>query len=461
MATTNPKARAARVHSIPRTHEGAPAKVISPLETLRRSVLACLLWEDQFYEDGVSIAERIANLVAEVPRFEACTLAVEARRDQYLRHVPLWILRAVAKLGYSNLSMHLCEVIRRPDDITEFLAMYWQDGDEPLAKQVKKGLSKAFKKFDEYQLAKWNRTDRKVTLKGALKMLHPKPDNQEQADLWKRLLEETLKTPDTWETNLSDGADKKETFTRLINDHKLGGLAMLRNLRNMEQAGVDPDIVKKGLQENPFKWVLPFRFYVAAKHAPKYELCIEEAMLRILSQQMRLMGKTVIIVDVSGSMYGANVSEKSELDRAEAASALAAIIWELCEDPVIYATAGNDHTRIHLTKEVPARRGFALSDAIYGLSEPLGGGGIFLTPVCRFIADRENHVTRTIVISDEQDCALGGEDSPNHANPPGERAYMINVGSYKNGIAYKGKWTNITGWSENVIRYIQEVERLV
>ena len=30
---------------------------------LRRSVLACLLWEDQFYEDGVEIAGRIQSLV--------------------------------------------------------------------------------------------------------------------------------------------------------------------------------------------------------------------------------------------------------------------------------------------------------------------------------------------------------------------------------------------------------------
>ena len=174
--------------------------------------------------------------------------------------------------------------------------------------------------------------------------------------------------------------------------------------------------------------------------------------------QVTLYGKTVVVVDVSGSMYGSKLSEKSELDRAKAASALGAIMRELCEDPVIYATAGNDHTRIHQTKEIPGRHGFALSDAIFAQCEPLGGGGIFLTPVCRFISSREKDVARTVVISDEQDCALAGEDSPNHADPPGSRAYMINVGSYDRGIAYKGKWTNITGWSESVVKYILESE---
>jgi len=46
-----------------RTHEGAPARNISTELQLRRSVLACLLWEDQFYEDGVEIAGRIQSLV--------------------------------------------------------------------------------------------------------------------------------------------------------------------------------------------------------------------------------------------------------------------------------------------------------------------------------------------------------------------------------------------------------------
>jgi hypothetical protein len=44
-----------------RTYEGAPARLISAEMQLRRSVLACLLWETRFYEDGVEIAFRIAD----------------------------------------------------------------------------------------------------------------------------------------------------------------------------------------------------------------------------------------------------------------------------------------------------------------------------------------------------------------------------------------------------------------
>ena len=64
----------------PRTHEGAPAKNISAEQQLRRSVLACMLWEDQFYEDGVLITGRIRELVAKVAPEKVAELAVEARR---------------------------------------------------------------------------------------------------------------------------------------------------------------------------------------------------------------------------------------------------------------------------------------------------------------------------------------------------------------------------------------------
>jgi hypothetical protein len=59
MATLN---KLARVH----THEGAPPARVSPVDQLERSVMSCLLWEDEFYEDGKSIAARICELVRQV-----------------------------------------------------------------------------------------------------------------------------------------------------------------------------------------------------------------------------------------------------------------------------------------------------------------------------------------------------------------------------------------------------------
>src|SRR5579862_3940520 len=81
-----------------RTHEGASARRIGPEQRLRRSVLACLLWEDQFYEDGVAIAGRIRELVSKVAAEKVAALAVQAREKMKLRHVPLLLAREMARL---------------------------------------------------------------------------------------------------------------------------------------------------------------------------------------------------------------------------------------------------------------------------------------------------------------------------------------------------------------------------
>src|SRR5258708_4785327 len=131
----------------PRTHEGGPARHISPEMQLRRSVLACLLWESQFYEDGVEIAGRIAELVPKV-----------AAEQMKLRHAPLLLVREMArhKTHRGPVSETLARVIQRADELAEFVAIYWKDGRVPLSGQVKKGLAAAFPKFDEYQLAKYD-----------------------------------------------------------------------------------------------------------------------------------------------------------------------------------------------------------------------------------------------------------------------------------------------------------------
>ena len=81
----------------PRTHEGAPAAVLTAEQALRRSVLSCMLWENEFYEDGVQIAGRIRELVPRVAAEKVAALAVEARERMKLRHAPLLLVREMAR----------------------------------------------------------------------------------------------------------------------------------------------------------------------------------------------------------------------------------------------------------------------------------------------------------------------------------------------------------------------------
>src|SRR5258705_7675975 len=157
------------------THEGAVAQDVNPRLELRRTVLTCLLWEDTFYEKGSKIAERIADLVTKNKAEDVAALAREARDKMQLRHVPLFLARELARrTGAGTLVAETLErVTQRADELGEFVALYWTPRKQPLSAGVKRGLAKAFTKFDAYQLAKYNRGGGRKTSRRALS--HPRP----------------------------------------------------------------------------------------------------------------------------------------------------------------------------------------------------------------------------------------------------------------------------------------------
>ena len=422
------------------THQGGVAANLDKQQELRRSVLACMLWEDTFYEKGEKIADRIERLATEVSPMFVANLAVEARTQMNLRHVPLLLLCAMAKTssGTNLLSSTIEKVIQRPDELTELLAIYWRNGKTPISKQMKLGLALAFRKFNEYQLAKYNR-DGPIKLRDVLFLCHAKPVNEEQGFLWQKLINGTLETPDTWETNLSAGADKKETFERLLREDKLGYLALLRNLRNMEQSGVDRSLVNNALMRfDRAGRILPFRYIAAYRHSATYRGAITAAFDNAVQNQPRMKGKTAILVDLSGSMHGVPVSKRSDMDRMDAAIALA--LAANCDEKVIYTFA--DSCR-------KWTGGQMLSDCD-GIRKS-NGGGTDITKAVRHVNEREQY-DRVIVITDEQ------SNSRVPVPLPKTRGYMINVGSYNPSVAY-GDWVSLTGFSENIFSYISELEK--
>ncbi|HTX42495.1 MAG TPA: TROVE domain-containing protein [Acidobacteriaceae bacterium] len=424
-------------HLAPRTHEGAPAKRITDEQALRRSVLACLLWENQFYEDGVEIAGRIRELVPKVEAAKVAALAVEAREAMKLRHAPLYLVREMARHATHRglVSETLARVIQRADELAEFVAIYWADGRAPLSGQVKKGLAAAFPKFDEYALAKYDRAGA-VRLRDVLFLCHARPRDAAQAAVWKRLIDGQLATPDTWEVALSAGGDKRSSWERLLTERRLGALALLRNLRNMKDAGVSEDLVLGGLAAMKTDRVLPFRFLAAARYAPQWEEALEQAMFRSVESREKLPGRTVLLVDVSGSMTAA-LSGRSEMLRTDAAYGLAVLLREIADEVSLYTFSDT-------LKRVPARRGFALRDAL-DQSQPHSG-----TQLGAALEKIDERYDRLIVITDEQ--------SHDRVPAPKGRGYVVNVASYRNGVGY-GPWTHIDGWSESVVEYIRELER--
>jgi 60 kDa SS-A/Ro ribonucleoprotein len=441
------------------TGGGGLAMRITPYKELRRMTLAALLFEDVAYESGSSQAKRIAELITECAPTQVASLAIECRNSMYLRHMPLFLVRELARTKGNGplVASTLDAVIQRPDELTEYLAIYFRDNpDQPLSKGSKVGLDRAFRKFTAYDLGKYDQ-DKAFKLRDVLRLVHAKPSSFDQGLLWGQVIKREVPTPDTWEVALSAGVDKKTTWERLLREKKLGGLAFLRNLRNMLEVDVDLDLIRERFK-GPFKKVLPFRFVSAATHALRLEAEIEAAMLRAAGDLPKLKGHTVFVVDVSGSM-SSKVSLKSEMTRLGAAGALAVLAREQCESTDIYLTAGNDSTRIHKTGLARARHGMALVDEITKGRHDLGGGGIFLVDCLDWVWDDLHHKApdRLIVLTDEQDCS-GRGFKPEDAHPFGRFNYLINVSVNKNGIGYGSKWTHVDGWSERVLDFILEDE---
>lgn len=430
--------------------EGLMAAKQTPEALLRRAVMTCLLWDDIFYSTGEDVAENIKKLIPQVSPEKVYDIAIEAKLVQKLRHAPLFIAVCMSETGgeYRKLvSKLLPQIINRADELAEMLALYWKDGKKPIGKQVKVGLANSFLKFNEYSLAKYNR-DNKIKLRDVMFMVHPKPITREQEVLFKKLADDELAIPDTWEVALSSGANKKETWERLITENKLGGLAFLRNLRNMEEAMVDRGIIKMGFEKINPRWLLPINYLKAASAAPRWMSEIENLMFKGYASQEKLPGKTILVVDVSGSMNMYN--------RINIASAMTMMAREVCEEVVIYATAGNDFRRIHETELVAPVRGFALPVAIMEKVVKLGGGGIFTRQALEFIeAEERGEADRIIVFSDSQDCDIVNKVP----KPFGKTNYIVDVSSESHGVNYNGIWTaEISGWSEYFIPFIFALE---
>ncbi len=431
------------------THEGAKADILTIEEQLRRSVLNCLLWDNTFYENGVDIKDRITSLSKECdPKFLSY-LAIEARLKYKLRSVPLLLAKELATRGGNVVSYTLEKIINRPDEITKFMSLYWENGKTSISNQVKKGLSKSFNKFNEYQLSKWN-MNKDISLRDIMFLVHAKPIDEYHELLFNKLADNKLETPETWEVGLSkctNDIEKKEIWENLLKQNKLGALALLKNIRGMQNVNVNINLIKEAFEKINVERVLPHRFVTAYRFIDKELLpYLQKAMLKCIENKQKLSGKTVLLVDVSGSMESKQ-SSKSDLSRLDIGIGLSILLKNLCEDIKIYSFS-NDLVYVR-TKNL---NGFELYDKI---SKSQHNSGTYLGKSL-YEAQLENvDCDRIIVITDEQ-----SHDDLKRTDFR-KNTYIMNIAPYKNGISFDDQDNifRINGFSENVVDFIFEYEK--
>ncbi len=446
--------------------EGHAAYRMKDRDKLVSQVLTSFFNEEKFYGDNTAdMVATLQRMVKADPVFVA-RLAVYARRVFNMRSVAHVLTCYLANMpeGKPFTRRTVQGVVLRGDDATEILAFYLSTFGKPIPNSLRKGLADAFATFDEYTLAKYKGAGKSVKMRDVLRLCRPTPKDEAQSALWKRLLEDNLATPVTWETELSAKGNNRKTWEGLIDSGKVGYMALLRNLRNMLEAKPenldkalerleDPETVRRSRQ-------LPFRFLSAYKSVrdvagSRVLDVLENAVSASVDNMPRLHGTTLIAVDTSGSMRG-TVSTGSEVRCCEIGMLLGLIANRCCDDSIFY-TFDTTAVRYPLSSR---------ANILYtAVMQSRAGGGTDMDAIFMRMKQEQVLVDRVIIISDNE--CNSGWCRPVQAQADAYRrrtgrdiwVHAIDLQGYGTQQFYGRKTNFIAGWSEKVFEFISLAEQ--
>jgi 60 kDa SS-A/Ro ribonucleoprotein len=438
---------------------GGKAFVMAEPIELTHAVLTSFL-KDEFYESGNDRQDRITSLARSIaqkePEFVA-KLAKFARSEFHMRSTPVVLLAALAEShkGDDLVKRAIVACAERPDDLTELASL----AGMPMPKQVKRGIRNAILKFSPYQLAKYKGEGKGVSLVDLFNLTHPKPKHatEEQRAAWEQLMRGELKSSDTWESDVSAGkteADRRDAFSRLILENKMGYMALLRNLNNLIKYGVSDEVIARATakltdpEEVKRSKQLPFRFATAFQHVVgnrRLSDAISEAMDLAVDNVPAFDGRMLIAVDTSGSMSG---------DPIQKASVFAAALARANDaDVVLYDTKVQALT--------VSGRSPVIDIARFIEKNAMGGG----TDTGIVFDSANAKYDRVVILSDNESWAGGGNVQRSYetykqrtgADP---FVYAIDIQGYGTTDLMKSKRVfHLTGWSEKMLDFMTWAER--
>jgi 60 kDa SS-A/Ro ribonucleoprotein len=470
---------------VTRNAEGGTAFTLSPLMDLYLRSATAMMSEQTFYKDAqTKDSELVASIhrVAEIDPEFVLKLALYVRSKLYLRSATTTLIGEFANspgVGkVRNARKYVANAIQRPDDMTELIAYCLSKkrvkGKLPM--MVKNGIARAFSKFDEYRLAKYNR-DGAVKLRDAMFLTHPKPAGEEQAGVWQRLIDGKLAIPETWETQRSAG---RMNWSQVLNDVFYRGgktnnyMAIIRNCRNIimspDVTAADRKLLAQMIKDPvaiKYSKMLPFRFFSAYSELRKLDtkgidiseilMSLEEAAQISIGNLPRLPGTTVIAIDTSGSMEWVTVSEKSTVKFSNISVLLGMMARKICDTAMTCTFDSN-----LAWKNLPDK------DILRNAHEcASNGGATYGSLVLRDLIARGIKVDRIIFLTDMVLYENGSDrDSfaelwlKYHQQNPGCKLYNIDLAGYGNTtIAEDMGARTIGGWSDKVLEFITILEK--
>ncbi|MFD3553962.1 TROVE domain-containing protein [Streptomyces goshikiensis] len=489
-------------------HQGGRGFLRDPRSELFLLAVANFVTQQSFYESGEARDDRFATLVrrlaVEDPEWTAGLLGW-LRSEGNMRTASLvgaaeYVrarLDAGATGGPSNRQV-VDSVLRRADEPGELLAYWTATYGRTVPKPVKRGIADAVRRlYSGTSLLKYDTASKGFRFGDVLNLVHASPDPAKpwQGELFRYALDrrhhpETAEVPAGNRTlaahrelmelpvaerravvTAPDGADRLAaagmTWEALAGwlggpmdaaaweavIPSMGTMALLRNLRNFDKAGVsdavaagvaaklsDPEVVARSRQ-------FPFRYLAAHQHAPslRWAYPLERALGHSLANVPALPGRTLVLVDRSGSMWSP-LSARSELNRADAAAVFGTALALRAEhaDLVQFGTG---------SKAVAYAHGESVLKVLDRFENL--GGTYTAEAIRQHFADHD----RVLIVTDEQATYHHGGD-PTALVPDTVPVYTWNLAGYRVGHAPAGSGNRHTfgGLTDAAFRMVSLIE---
>jgi hypothetical protein len=471
------------------TAEGAPGFLRPAKSELFLLAVTNMVGEDAFYEKASERDARFASLIATVaaedPHWLVRMLAW-VRTEANLRSTALVgaleAAKAMVALGVPGSRAMVASVLQRADEPGEALAYWFSHYGRTIPKPVKRGVADAVARlYTQRALLKYDTRSHAFRFGDVIDLVHPTPDanRPEQGDMFRTALarrhardepvpatlgvlaaNESLRAQAasdptvlldpqrlaaagmTWEDVLSMAGSvlpKAQLWTAMI--PSMGYMALLRNLRNFDEAGVGDDVAGPvaarlaDANEVARSRQLPLRFLSAYRAAPslRWAYALEQALNHSLVSVPTLPGRTLVLVDTSGSM-NSTFARDGSLRRWDAAAVFGLALAARSDADVVSFSGSN--------MVFPTVAGESLLRSLQRWTD----GGFFLgggTETEKAVRTHYRRHDRVVILTDEQAYAHNAGHVAGSV-PVDKPVYTFNLAGYRAGHAPSGSGTRHT-----------------
>jgi TROVE domain len=438
----------------------------------------------------MSPAELVESAIDEALDHDAEATLVEAarlRNEEHIRTTPQVILVRAANhravKGTGLVRKYAPRIVKRADEPAVGLSYQMFRYGKPIPNALKKAWRDALVRFDAYGLAKYRLADRAAKTVDVVNLVHPK---SEAVD--KLVKGEAKNTGRTWEAIVSARGSNRTAWKKAMG--VMGHMAMLRNIRNMLEAGMKAEeIIPPLLAGAKDGKQLPFRYfsaYTAVKgKAPGPLLdAIEKCLVTSLGELPRFAGRVMVLADNSGSAQGTTTSAMGTM-KISTIGNLTGVLAGMRADEGHLGVFGDSLETIAIRKSASI---FDQLDRAEELAKRVGtatenGVWIFLDRAIRM----KEHWDSIFVLSDMQ-AGHGGLYGTNKASyreygwgaggqyidvaklvstyrkrvNPNAKVFLVQIAGYKDTLVpeFYDRTYILGGWGEGLLRFAAEMEKV-